>query len=131
MLEAPLQSYVLGTKPKYVLGDNQALNQPSRILGAPQCEGVLYATGRIYFSSQRFKGTAFVEQRMNIKFWVRLGKSATVIYEMLEHVYGSIIITDPYPLRIHYRERKLLNGIDVSEKAGKVSKMNVLDVPHR
>ncbi|GFS49699.1 hypothetical protein TNCV_4344131 [Trichonephila clavipes] len=34
-----------------------------------------------------------------------------------------------YKAVIHYRERKLLSGIDVSEKAGKVSKTaNALDV---
>lgn len=56
---------------------------------------------------------AFVKERISIKFCVRLGKSATVAYKMLKHVYGSG----------NYHKLKLLSGINVSEKAGKVPKM--------
>ncbi|GFY12588.1 hypothetical protein TNCV_2447791 [Trichonephila clavipes] len=41
------------------------------------------------FSNKQLKGMPFVKQRMNIKFCVRLEKSATETFEMLKHVCGS------------------------------------------
>ncbi|GFU04867.1 hypothetical protein TNCV_1290001 [Trichonephila clavipes] len=54
---------------------------------------------------------------MNINFCVRLGESAAEAYEILKEILG------------YYYELKLLNGVDVSEKAGKMSETrNALDV---
>ncbi|GFV34742.1 hypothetical protein TNCV_1450461 [Trichonephila clavipes] len=65
------------------------------------------------FNRPRLKEIAFVERIRNINFFVRLGKSTLRRLSKVESRCKAVI---------HYRERKLLSGIDVSEKAGKESK---------
>ncbi|GFV97559.1 hypothetical protein TNCV_2040671 [Trichonephila clavipes] len=83
---------------------------PNHTVGGSSRRRILWVDA---FSRRRLKEMAFVEQIMNIKFCVHLGKSVTDTHGILR-----------CKAVIHYRELKLLSGTDVSvsEKAGKVSK---------
>ncbi|GFW12267.1 hypothetical protein TNCV_2489111 [Trichonephila clavipes] len=70
--------------------------------GSPRCR-ILQADA---FSTRRLREMAFVEQRMNIKFCVRLGKSVMETYEMLKLVYDSdtLCLTQAFEWQRRFRE---------------------------
>ncbi|GFT72060.1 hypothetical protein TNCV_2715301 [Trichonephila clavipes] len=64
------------------------------------------------FSRRRLKEIAFIEQIIDIKFCVRLGKSATEICKILKYLQGFDTLS----------RTQALSEIDVSERAGELSK---------
>ncbi|GFW71354.1 DUF1758 domain-containing protein [Trichonephila clavipes] len=60
-----------------------------------------------------------VEHIINIKFCVRLGKSATETYEMLKHVYNSDILSRTQAFEWHRCFRKGKESVEEDERSGK------------
>ncbi|GFW17393.1 hypothetical protein TNCV_3906021 [Trichonephila clavipes] len=70
------------------------------------------------FSNRRLKEMGFVEQRMNIKFYVRSGSTAMETYEMLKHVYDSDILSRTQAFESHRRFREDRESVKDDESSG-------------
>ena len=68
---------------------------------------------------RRLKEMALVEQRVNIKFCVCSGKSATETYEMLKHVYGSDTLSRTQAFEWHRRFREGRESVEDDERSGR------------
>ena len=60
-----------------------------------------------------------IEQRINLKFLVKLGKSATERFNLLTEVYGDSVLSRPRVFEWHKRFREGREEVEDNQRVGR------------